>query len=327
MSRRDATISDTLPDHQATTTIDHTKIPALERTIHINISTNLSDLMINPHHAEWNPSESTMAAILQQEQFTDLNGGMEALGDLKSVCLHHVRMTNGCSSIPVAVGLRITGIEETVFSPTAQKFAAILPENAINQSKVLEQGDKKETHIFSNKFPGYTANNLATRHVHHVPSQGVVFCPADHPMVEAIKENEEVLQMGHFAPLTGNGQNGQLYSIGTDVWDHVFPHVLQQVSSQVRSVDMTQMRVQVIPAEYPSWAAVRTAVIATESAATKKSLMRKIADTVDPDQREILKTEMQAALSDIEDSVDNAKMSMTADLNLSYKFLADNSIQ
>jgi hypothetical protein len=298
------------------------EIPPLERVIHVNINTNLADLMLNPRKAGWHPSEAVISTILQKEQFTDLNGTKKPCGDLRSVVLHHVKLTNACSNIPVAVGLRMTGIEEKVFSPTAQKFAAILPENAINQSRVLDHSDKSSTHTFASKFPGYTATNLSQRNVHKVPSQGVVFAAADHPMIQAIQENKECLQMGHFAPLEGQGSQG-LYSIGEDMWNHVLPHVLDQVESQVRTCDMTGLNVQITPADHSSWTQVRQQVLATETAALKTAFERKIGLAESAPERDGLRAEMTTALKDYESSIDLQKMTVSGDLELQYKFIAD----
>jgi len=324
MSRRDATINSSAhaPEPQLGS-FDAGEVPPLERTIHINISTNLADLMLNPRKAEWNPSPAVISTILQKEQFTDLNGSKEPCGDLSSVVLHHVRLSNACSNIPVAVGLRMTGIEENVFSPTAQKFAAILPENAINQSRVLEHSDKSSTQTFANKFPGYTASNMAHRNVYKVESGGVVFAASDHPMIQAIQENADSLQMGHFAPLEGKGSQG-LYSIGQEMWEQVLPHVLEQVQSQVRTCDMTAMRLQIAPADHSSWTQVRQHVVDTETAGVRKNYMRKINSAVDAEAREALKTEMQCSLQEMEDQIDHTKISMSGDVDLKLSFLGSN---
>lgn len=300
------------------------EIPPMERTIHVNISTNLADLMLNPRKAEWNPSPAVISTILQKEQFTDLNGSKKPCGDLSSVVLHHVRLSNACSNIPVAVGLKMTGIEENVFSPTAQRFAAILPENAINQSRVLEHSDKSSTQTFASKFPGYTASNLAHRNVYKVESGGVVFAASDHPMIQAIQENAESLGTGHFAPLEGKGSQG-LYSIGQEMWDQVLPHVLEQVQSQVRTCDMTGLSVRLSPADYSSWAQVRQKVIETETAGVRANFQRKMRMEANADARHELQTELDAALGEIEDGVDHKQISFSGDVDLKLSFLGSDA--
>ena len=49
---------------------------------------------------------------------------------------------------------------------------------------------------FAKKFPGYTAENLSEKGIHEVSQRRFVLVSADHPIVSAISENADRLQMG-----------------------------------------------------------------------------------------------------------------------------------
>jgi len=52
---------------------------------------------------------------------------------------------------------------------------------------------------FSRKFPGYTAENLCEEGIHEVAQKRFVLVAADHPIISAISENADKLQMGEIA--------------------------------------------------------------------------------------------------------------------------------
>ena len=51
---------------------------------------------------------------------TDLSGAAEHQGDLKSVVLHKMTMNSVQSTFPIALGLRITGVDDQTFSQTGE---------------------------------------------------------------------------------------------------------------------------------------------------------------------------------------------------------------
>ena len=50
--------------------------------------------------------------------------------------------------------------------------------------------------------PGYTAENLDTKGIHEVAARRFCLVAADHPLVSAISENAEKLQMGEISVRT-----------------------------------------------------------------------------------------------------------------------------
>ena len=48
---------------------------------------------------------------------------------------------------------------------------------------------------FAKKFPGYTSDNLSEKGIHEVSQRRFVLVAADHPLVSAISENADKLQV------------------------------------------------------------------------------------------------------------------------------------
>lgn len=53
-----------------------------------------------------------------QRKFLDLGGSAENQGDLRSVVLHKMTLGAQKSTFPIALGVRITGVDDKAFSQT-----------------------------------------------------------------------------------------------------------------------------------------------------------------------------------------------------------------
>ena len=55
-----------------------------------------------------------------QRKFLDLGGSAENQGDLRSVVLHKMTLGAQKSTFPIALGVRITGVDDKAFSRRAR---------------------------------------------------------------------------------------------------------------------------------------------------------------------------------------------------------------
>ena len=62
-----------------------------------------------------------------QRKFLDLGGSAENQGDLRSVVLHKMTLQAQKSSFPIALGVRITGVDDSAFSKTGGLHLPIQP--------------------------------------------------------------------------------------------------------------------------------------------------------------------------------------------------------
>ena len=78
-------------------------------------------------------------------------------GDLKSVVLHSMAIKHARSSFPLALGARITSVDDSTYSSTGEAFSTIvLPRSESTNEKELQSDDVSLAYEFSKKFPGYT---------------------------------------------------------------------------------------------------------------------------------------------------------------------------
>ena len=90
---------------------------------------------------------------------TDLQGNSEAQGDLKSVVLHKMAMRSTQNTYPIALGIRISGVDDATFGQTGEAYSTIaLPSMESHTALTLQEDDTALAYEFARKFPGYTAD-------------------------------------------------------------------------------------------------------------------------------------------------------------------------
>ena len=73
---------------------------------------------------------------------TDLQGNAESQGDLKSIVLHKMAISAQKNTFPVALGVRITGVDDSTFSQTGEAYSAIsLPATDLHTARTLQEED------------------------------------------------------------------------------------------------------------------------------------------------------------------------------------------
>jgi hypothetical protein len=122
----------------------------MRRTVVVNIRSSLSDLCLQKSKGVWAPSGEALKNIFQQKKFVSLDGSSEAQGDLKSVVLHDMRILHSKSSFPLALGARISGVDDKTFSGTGEAFSTIiLPMSESSTSKSLQADDTSLAYEFA----------------------------------------------------------------------------------------------------------------------------------------------------------------------------------
>ena len=136
----------------------------LKRTVVVNIRASLNDLCLKKSRATWQPpSAEATKAIFQQKKFTDLQGTAESQGDLKvtnttpfihipvilthsvraqSIVLHKMAISAQKNTFPVALGVRITGVDDATYSQTGEAYSTIsLPSTDLHSARTLQEDD------------------------------------------------------------------------------------------------------------------------------------------------------------------------------------------
>ena len=79
--------------------------------------------------------------MFQKKKFTSLGGSAEGTGDLRSVVLHDLTMTQFSSDFPMPVGAAITSVDSNTYSVTGEAFGFIAPAMGSSTTAVKLQAD------------------------------------------------------------------------------------------------------------------------------------------------------------------------------------------
>jgi len=108
------------------------------------------------------------------------------------VVLHQMDMASQKSTFPIALGIRITAVDDSTFSQTGEAYSAIsLPFANTHAPRLLQQDDTALAYEFARKFPGYTSDNLSDKGIHEVTARRFCLVSADHPLVSAVRTQIE----------------------------------------------------------------------------------------------------------------------------------------
>jgi len=289
----------------------------LKRNLVVSIRASLNDLCLSKSKGTWQPSSDALKSIFQQKKFTSLDGAADAQGDLKSVVLHDLKVQHVSSSFPVSIGARITGVDETTFSSSGDSFSMIvLPNSNSSNERTLQSDDVSLAYEFAKKFPGYTSDNLAEKGVHEVAARRFVLVAADHPLVSAISENADKLQMGEISMMPEG-----LVKISSGLYESILPLVKTQVESQIKVRDLSRSSVTITPAEFASWADARAELLTEAKRPYKAQLESDIAGAGDEGEIRQIRATFEKKEKEIEHEIDHKPLEMHLSLGVSYNFL------
>ena len=95
---------------------------------------------------------------------TDLQGNAESQGDLKSIVLHKMAISAQKNTFPVALGVRITGVDDSTFSQTGEAYSAIsLPATDLHTARTLQEDDTALAYECKSMPAPATTTHLLTR--------------------------------------------------------------------------------------------------------------------------------------------------------------------
>lgn len=291
----------------------------LSRKVVVTMRASLADLITKSAAATWAPSAQQLSTVFKQKKFVSLNGRSEMLGDLKSVVIHKMDASSVRSTFPVSVGASITGVDESYFSSTGRSFSMIALSNAVSQQNVpLQEDDVSVAYDFAQRYPGFTADNLETNGIHMVPARKFVLVALNHPLVTAIQENQQRLQMSDIQQMPD-----QLLKISTGLYNTLMPLVKEQVRAQIKVADFSSMSVSIHPADYNSWNEVSD-LLTQEKIAPIKAEHRRSLGRVDhdgPDKVAEVNAYYQEQIEAAMNDVANTAMEFSMELAVQYNFL------
>lgn len=98
----------------------------LKRNLVVSIKASLNALCLQKSKGLWSPSVESLKSVFQQRKFTSLEGAAENQGDLKSVVLHDMNVNHVVSTFPIALGAKISAVDDCTFTSTGEPFSMVV---------------------------------------------------------------------------------------------------------------------------------------------------------------------------------------------------------
>lgn len=308
-------LNDPLAEGNSYTTVnpDH----PLQRDVVVSIKATLNELCLKNSRAKWAPTPEALRSIFQQRKFTSLDGSVEPCGDLKSVVLHNMDIKHCKSTFPMTLGAHISCVDKNTYTSTGAGYSTVvLPNSESSTVRKLQADDVSLAYEFAKKFPGYTSDNLAEKGVHEVSQRRFVLVAADHPIVSAISENADKLQMGEISMMPEG-----LVKISSQLYESILPLVRTQVESQIKVRDLSHASVSVAPAEFASWNEARSELMVEG----KKPLMAQRASEIaaaPESEHDAIRAEYAQRERALEHEIDHRPLEVHMSLGVGYNFLS-----
>lgn len=159
--------------------------------------------------------------------------------------------------------------------------------------------------------------NLGSQGVHKVMDKQFVLISGDHPLVQAIRDNKEQLQMANIESMPEN-----MVKVSAQVYNAIFPLVQEQVANQIKVTDLGTMKVQLEPAEFASWTQAMDATTVTQSHALTEERKRALGACADDKAREQVGRHFDERINKMEASVQKGPLEINMQFEVAYNFLS-----
>lgn len=251
----------------------------ITRRFNVHISGSLTKFQQHgPQSASWTPLSGKAGEVFGiNDVFDSTPDAGLAASVLQSAVLHKVTVLEQKNEFPCNIGVTISCIPSEEMTKTGQRYAiTALPETHNATPCVCFSAAESETdgHEWRNRFPSYTAQNLEEHGVLSVPGQPYIFVSQNHPVVELLRQNADLLSANiDEQPLI----DGEWYKIARQVLSTCCQTLRNKVLSKVSTRDLNNFCVQLHRLGRTSWIDEGTS---TTSDAQANDLLRAVPHSV-----------------------------------------------
>lgn len=170
----------------------------VNRRINVELVGSLMQYQQGGHEAaSWAPQNGKLAACFGVDEMFDTAPGESTVQSmLLNASLKKVTALQCINNLPVSVGFTCSITPSEEVTKTGHRYALTAPAKSSNSSPLVlfeSNAENDETRLWQTKYPAYNAGNLHTEGVLQVAGQPYVFVDCQHPAIEVLRMNREVL--------------------------------------------------------------------------------------------------------------------------------------
>jgi len=159
---------------------------------------SLAGLAAYPENATWSPLEGHLDIFQSKSRYApNCRKAATRQGNLKQTILVGMKMKKVESSFPCQLGLKIDGSRGNYYTANGERYSYLIGANEVshNLNQIIVTTNPYVNSEYLRLYPGMTKDKLRSEGIMHVPGENYVFVDRQHPIIEMMSENQDVLQI------------------------------------------------------------------------------------------------------------------------------------
>ena len=159
---------------------------------------SLAGLAAYPEKASWKPMDEHMDIFQSQTRYApNCRKAATRQGNLEQVILVGMKIKKVQSNFPCQLGLKVAGSKGNFYTGAGERYSYLIGanESTPQMNDVLVSTSPMVNSEYLRLYPGMTKEKLRSEGIMAVPGENYVFVDKNHPIVEMMGENQDVLQI------------------------------------------------------------------------------------------------------------------------------------
>lgn len=204
--------------------------------------------------ATWTPINGKVGEIFGVQHLLDSGSDVQdTVSALQNAILHKVTLLETKNEFPLTLGVSINCCPNDEITRSGEKYAfTTLPESHNATKHVLFEADvtNNEGMMWRNTYPQFNSNNLETHGVLNVTGETYVFVSKDHPVVDMLRKNANVLN----ADITQQPLiDGEWYKVSKQVMSGCCAQLKERVLTKIHTRNLADFQLQIHRPDGQEW--------------------------------------------------------------------------
>lgn len=206
--------------------------------------------------ASWSPQNGKLASCFGVDDCLESPSDNTINAMLSGAILKRVKVLQVDNKLPVAIGFNCNIIPSNEVTKTGHRYALTAPaKSSTDQHVVLWENDglSSDQELWRTKYPLYNTHNLDTEGVLTVTGQTYAFVDQDHPVIDLLRTNADVLNQN----IEANGLiDGKWYKVSKQVLQTCCKELRQNVLQNINTQNLAAFKGQIMRLNGKDWASL-----------------------------------------------------------------------
>ena len=237
-----------------TSSAENSEVVTVSRRVRVNITGSIDKFnRTGIEAATWTPVSGKQGEVFGvHEMFDTTPDATVTSAALQNAVVHKITCLQQHNDFPVHVGVNISCITPEESTRSGHKYAmTCLAKKSVDYPMVVFEAEERSEGVqWRSKYPKYNANNLEREGILDVNGQQYIFCSKDHPVIELLRQNKEILN----ANIDDQQMiDGEWLKLTRQVFSTCCQTLRTKVLNNVSTRDLNNFSVQISPIGKDDW--------------------------------------------------------------------------